>query len=136
MITHIIPPTPFAAPIGLLIAGILADVPRYEREKDLASVSRSGSMRLNPAMTKQAAALRAKILDVIRNAPLVIEAISGTKADVNTIADAVQGKRSTVYKALYYMLDLGLVSRASADKMSSCGRRCVEWVVTHREVGL
>ena len=121
-------PSIFAAPFGVLLAGLVSDVPRYEREKALPIVTR-GSPRADPALAKQAAALHSRILDVIRNSPLVLAATEGEKADANTIADAVQGKRSTVYKALYYMLDLGTVIKSGRVKKSIHGRRCVEWEV-------
>ena len=121
-------PPIFAAPFGAILAGLVSDVPRYEREKALPIVTR-GSPRAESALAKQAAALHTRILDVIRNAPLVLAATDGEKADVNTIADAVGGKRSTVYKALYYMLDLGTVIKSDRAKKSVHGRRCVEWGV-------
>ena len=131
MITHahILSDRPpiFAAPFGTILAGLVSDVPRYEREKGVVSLSRplpDGA----PVPSATAIALQSQIVDVLKHAPIVLDAIGGEKADANTIADAVGGKSSTVYKALYYMLDSGRVGKADTNKRSSRGRRCIEWV--------
>lgn len=120
--------TIFTAPIGAILAGLVRDVPRYEREKGVVSFSRP-SPDGDPTLSKAAVALQLQIIDVLKHTPQVLDALDSSKIDANTIAEAVGGKRSTVYKELYYMLDVGKVAKVESKKKSIRGRRCVEWEV-------
>ena len=120
--------TIFTAPIGAILAGLVRDVPRYEREKGVVSFSRP-SPDGEPVLSKAAVALQLQIIDVLKHTPQVLDALDSSKIDANTIAEAVGGKRSTVYKALYFMLDTGTVRKSEKVKKSMHGRRCVEWEV-------
>ena len=116
------------APFGALIAGLAVDVPRYERDKRLCGVSRNrpapGSIR-----NAKAEAIQSKILDVLKAAPLVLEAIDRKWMDSFAVTIAIDGKRSTVYESLHRMIDDGQVIEIDAGKLRG-GRRCIEFAAS------
>ena len=128
MIAYTTQPTIFAAPLGLLLDGILADVPRYESDKRLCGVARNSPANLGSVRNAKAEALQSKILDVLKAAPLVLAAIERKKMDSRSVTMAVDGSRSTVYESLHRMLDGGQVAEVSEGKLARSGSRCIEWV--------
>ena len=121
--------TIFAAPIGALLAGLVGDIPRYERDKRLCGAPRK--IRSAPGATQSAAeSLQSKILDVLKAAPLVLEAIERRRMDSGAVTMAVNGKRSTIYESLHRMIDDGRVVEIDVGKLRGHGQRCIEFAAS------
>ena len=123
MITHAAylaaKPTIFAAPIGILLNGIMADVPRYEEEKRAIVVT----PRPKNVVSK---AIQSKVIDVVRNAPTVLASIDRKHMDTRSVTIAVNGKRTSVYAALHQLLAEGIVAEVRG-KMPKGGYQSVYW---------
>ena len=125
-------PPIFSAPFATLLAGLVSDVPRYERDKRLCGTPRK--IRSAPGATQGAAeSLQSKILDVLKAAPLVLEAIERRRMDSGAVAIAIDGKRSTVYESLHRMIDDGRVVEIDVGKLRGHGQRCIEFAAAQGE---
>ena len=122
--------TIFAAPIGAILAGLVSDVPRYERDKRLCGVSPNCRTTHGSSQSVKAEALQSKILDVLKASPLVLEAIARRRMDSGAVAIAIDGKRSTVYESLHRMIDDGRVVEIDVGKLRGHGQRCIEFAAS------
>ncbi len=115
------------APFGAIIAGLIGDVPRYERDKRLCGASRTLRSLPGTVRNAKAEAIQSKIIDVLKAAPLVLEAIARKRMDSGAVAIAIGGKRSTVYESLHRMIDDGRVVEIDVGKLRGHGQRCIEF---------
>ena len=122
--------TIFAAPIGAILAGLVSDVPRYERDKRLCGVSPNCRTTPGSVQSVKAEALQSKILDVLKASPLVLEAIARRRMDSGAVTIAIGGKRSTVYESLHRMIDDGRVVEIDVGKLRGHGQRCIEFAAS------
>ena len=123
MITHAsylaVKPTIFAAPIGILLNGIMADVPRYEEEKRICVVAARAKNGVSKATLSM-------VIDVVKNAPIILDAIERKHMDTRSVTIAVNGKRTSVYAALHQLLAEGIVAEVRG-KMPRGGYQSVYW---------
>ena len=118
------------APFAGLIAGLVIDVPRYERDKRLCGISPNSRTTPGSSQSVKAEALQSKILDVLNAAPLVLEAIERRRMDSGAVTIAIGGKRSTVYESLHRMIDDGRVVEIDVGKLRGHGQRCIEFAAS------
>lgn len=128
MTPHTAHRTIFTAPFGAILAGLIGDVQRYERDKRLCGVNPIAGPRCpGSSQSVKAEALQLKILDVLKAAPLVLEVIARRRMDSGAVTIAINGKRSAVYESLHRMIDSGQVVEIDVGKLRGQGQRCIEF---------
>lgn len=95
-----------AAPLANILAGIVADIPRYERELASVSMSRPSFAKGHTPFARE---MQARILEVIRN---------GEKVSTKMIVKALDSNRFSVYNNASVLVADGvirLVKRGNKD---------------------